>query len=536
MSGRDRPIRVALVGNGKMGRAIAALAAERGAEVAATIGRGTRVDRAALGGADVAIEFTEPAAAVDNARACLAAGVPVVVGTTGWLEALPALSRDVEAAGGRLLWAANFSVGVNAMLAVAAAAARALRGAGFDAHLVETHHAAKRDAPSGTALALARAAEPEWGAPVPTTSVRVGHVPGTHALVFDAPFEQVVVRHEARDRRVFAEGALVAARWLAAERRPGVYTMQDVLAPRAGGGGVMAESLGAGLRGCGTAIVTPFTSDGAVDEPALRAFVRWQLAEGVHFLVPCGSTGEAATLAPEEHRRVVEITVDEVAGRVPVVAGAGSNDTQRAIALSREMRDAGATHLLHVSPAYSKPPQRGIEAHFRAVADAVDLPIVLYNVPGRTASNMDAATTLRLAEVSNIVAVKEASANMLQIDAILRDRPDGFAVLSGDDQTAFATMAHGGDGVISVVSNATPRLMAELCERALAGDLAGARERHARLVPWMAAAFVESNPIPVKAALAMMGHMQNVLRLPLVPLAESHAPAVRAALVAAGAL
>jgi 4-hydroxy-tetrahydrodipicolinate synthase len=164
----------------------------------------------------------------------------------------------------------------------------------------------------------------------------------------------------------------------------------------------------------------------------------------------------------------------------------------------------------------------------------VDLPVVLYNVPGRTASNMDAATTLRLAEVPNIVAVKEASANMVQIDAILRDRPDGFAVLSGDDQTAFATMAHGGEGVISVVSNATPRLMAELCERALAGDLAGARERHARLVPWMAAAFVESNPIPAKAALAMLGKMENVLRLPLVPLAEAHAPAVRAALAAAG--
>ena len=298
----------------------------------------------------------------------------------------------------------------------------------------------------------------------------------------------------------------------------------------------MVGSFGAPLRGCGTAIVTPFTKDGAVDEAALRAFVRWQLAEGVHFLVPCGSTGEAATLTPDEHRRVVEITVEEVAGRVPVVAGAGSNDTRRAIAMSREMRDAGATHLLHVSPAYSKPPQRGIEAHFRAVADAVDLPVVLYNVPGRTASNMDAATTLRLAEVPNIVAVKEASANMVQIDAILRDRPDGFAVLSGDDQTAFATMAHGGEGVISVVSNATPRLMAELCERVLAGDVAGARERHARLVPWMAAAFVESNPIPAKAALAMMGQMENVLRLPLVPLADAHTPTVRAALVAAGAL
>ncbi len=297
----------------------------------------------------------------------------------------------------------------------------------------------------------------------------------------------------------------------------------------------MGTRLGAPLRGCGTALVTPFAAGGDVDEAALRALVRWQLAEGVHFLVPCGSTGEAATLTPAEHRRVVEVVADEVAGRVPVVAGAGSNDTRRAIALSREMEAAGATHLLHVSPAYSKPPQRGIEAHFRAVADATELPVVLYNVPGRTASNVDAATTLRLAEVANVVAVKEASGNLAQVDAVLRDRPDGFAVLSGDDQLTLATLAAGGDGVISVVSNATPRLMAELCDRAASGDLEGARAVHTRLVPWMTAAFVESNPIPVKAALAMLGRAVNVLRLPLVPLDDAHAPAVRAALAAAGA-
>lgn len=231
------PLRVALVGRGKMGRAIEALAAERGVEVVATLGRDSDVTAQALGDADVAIEFTEPAAVAPNVRACLAAGVPVVVGTTGWLDALPGVAREVERGGGRLLWAANFSVGVNAMLAVVEAAARALRGAGFDAHLVETHHAAKKDKPSGTALLLARAAGVAWDGEIPTTSVRVGHVPGTHELVFDAPFEQVRLTHEARDRRVFAEGALVAARWLAAQRRPGVYTMQDVLAPGAGGSG-----------------------------------------------------------------------------------------------------------------------------------------------------------------------------------------------------------------------------------------------------------------------------------------------------------
>ena len=298
----------------------------------------------------------------------------------------------------------------------------------------------------------------------------------------------------------------------------------------------MAGIVGTPLRGCGTALVTPFTAAGEVDEPALRALVRWQLAEGVHFLVPCGSTGEAATLSPGEHRRVVEVVAEEVGGRVPVVAGAGSNDTRRAVALSHEMRAAGATHLLHVSPAYSKPPQRGIEAHFRAVAEATELPVVLYNVPGRTASNVEAATTLRLAEVPNIVAVKEASGNLAQADAILRDRPPGFAVLSGEDQLTLGMMAAGADGVISVVSNVTPRLMAELCDRAAAGDLAGARARHVRMLPWMAAAFLESNPIPAKAALAMMGRVQDVLRLPLVPLADGHRTAVRLALEAAGAI
>ena len=289
------------------------------------------------------------------------------------------------------------------------------------------------------------------------------------------------------------------------------------------------------LRGVGTALATPFTRSGDVDEPALRRFVRWQLAEGVHFLVPCGSTGEAATMTLAEHRRVVEIVVDEASGRVPVVAGAGVNDTQKAIALSREMRAAGATHLLHVSPAYSKPPQRGIEAHFRAIADAVDLPIVVYNVPGRTGSNVEAKTTLKLAQVPNIVAVKEASGSLPQAQEILRDRPAGFAVLSGEDAITLGMMAAGGDGVISVTSNAAPRLVAELCERCFAGDFVGARVVNERLAPWTSAAFVESNPIPVKFALNMLGLMENVLRLPLVPLADQHHATVRAALESAGA-
>lgn len=288
------------------------------------------------------------------------------------------------------------------------------------------------------------------------------------------------------------------------------------------------------LTGCGTALVTPFTREGKVDEGALHAFVEWQVAEGIHFVVPCGSTGEAATMTLAEHRRVVETTVEAVAGRVPVVAGAGSNDTARAILMSKEMKSAGATHLLHVSPMYNKPPQRGIVAHFRAIADAVDLPIVVYNVPGRTGSNIEARTTLELAKVAGIVAVKEASGIIGQIADVIRDRPAGFSVLSGDDSLTLPVMALGGEGVISVTSNVTPRLMAQLCDACAANDMTTARSLHRRLQPWMTAAFVEPNPMPAKAALAMMGKMENVLRLPLVPLSEDSVSAVEAALLTAG--
>ena len=290
------------------------------------------------------------------------------------------------------------------------------------------------------------------------------------------------------------------------------------------------------LVGCGTALATPFTTGGAIDERALRGFVDWQIDEGIDFLVPCGSTGEAATMTPAEHRRVVEITVEQVRGRVPVVAGAGSNDTVKAIALSREMKEVGATHLLHVSPMYNKPPQRGIVAHFRAIADAVDLPIVIYNVPGRTGSNIEAGTTLELAAHPRIASVKEASGLLPQITDVISGKPARFTVLSGDDELTLPILALGGDGLISVVSNVVPRLMTELVRLGRAGKMAEARAVHLRLLPWMRAAFVESNPLPVKAALAMMGKMQNVLRLPLVPMAESRNGMIRAALERAGAL
>ncbi|OGT99879.1 MAG: 4-hydroxy-tetrahydrodipicolinate synthase [Gemmatimonadetes bacterium GWC2_71_10] len=290
------------------------------------------------------------------------------------------------------------------------------------------------------------------------------------------------------------------------------------------------------LKGCLTALVTPFTRDGSVDEPALRHLAEWQIASGIHGLVPVGSTGEAATLSPDERVRVTSIVAEVAGGRLPVVAGAGTNDTKVAIAWSKQMAAAGATHLLHVSPAYSKPPQRGLLAHYRAIADAAPRPIVVYNVPGRTASNVEADTTLALAEHPNIVAVKEACGNLAQIGDIIKRRPRGFAVLSGDDALTVEIMQRGGEGIISVISNAAPAQMAELCNAALAGDFARACTLHLKLEPLMKAAFVESNPIPIKAALAMERRIENVLRLPLVPLDGKYEGELRRSLIAAGAL
>lgn len=290
------------------------------------------------------------------------------------------------------------------------------------------------------------------------------------------------------------------------------------------------------LKGCGTALVTTFTAAGAVDEPALRALVEWQIAEGIDFLVPCGSTGEAATLDQQEHLRVVAITAEVAAGRVAVIGGAASNDTKKAVALSKAVIEAGATHLLHASPMYSRPPQRGIVAHFKAIADAVSRPVVLYNVPSRTASNMDAATTLTLAAHPNIVAMKEASGNIPQIDEILRNRPDGFSVLSGDDAVTVQLMSRGANGVISVVSNAVPRAMSTITGAMLRGDVTTAHMFDGRLKALYRASGLESNPIPIKAAMLLIGRADNVLRLPLVPLADEHLAALRDALVSAGAL
>ena len=272
------------------------------------------------------------------------------------------------------------------------------------------------------------------------------------------------------------------------------------------------------FRGTGTALVTPFRKDGGVDEVVLRELVDRQIKAGVEALVPVGSTGEGATLAEDEQAKVIEAVVDQVHGRVPVIAGASSNATTRAVALAKEAKRRGADAILTVAPFYNKPTQEGLYQHFSAIADAVEMPIVVYNVPGRTASNIEAATQLRLAEEIPFVAgVKEASGNIAQIMEVLHHRPAGFGVWSGDDNLTLPLVALGADGIISVVSNEVPKEFSEMVRCALKGKYEKARELHFRLLHLMNVNFVESNPIPVKAAMAKMELLEEVYRLPLTP-------------------
>jgi 4-hydroxy-tetrahydrodipicolinate synthase len=284
------------------------------------------------------------------------------------------------------------------------------------------------------------------------------------------------------------------------------------------------------LQGCGTALVTPFTDRGDVDYPALRSLVEWQIAEQIDFLVPCGSTGEAQTLDDSERERVVAAVVETAAGRVPVMAGASSNDTARATAEARRMCRLGADYILTATPYYNKPTQGGLFRHFTAIADASSKPICLYNVPGRTAVNLQPATALQLAEHPNIMGIKEASGDLAQVMQILRDRPARFTVLSGDDWLTLALVAAGGDGLVSVASNEMPGPMRTLVHLMLSGELEKARDWHYRLLPLMDANFLETNPAPVKAALALTGRIRNVLRLPLVPVTEKTRTALAATL------
>jgi 4-hydroxy-tetrahydrodipicolinate synthase len=269
--------------------------------------------------------------------------------------------------------------------------------------------------------------------------------------------------------------------------------------------------------GAGTALVTPFTAGGAVDEAGVRRLARRQIEEGIHFLVPCGTTGESPTLSREEHLRVVELVVDEANGKVPVLAGAGGYDTRDVAELAQAAESLGASGILSVTPYYNKPTQAGLLAHYRAIASATSLPIIVYNVPGRTGCNVEPKTLATLAEVPNIVGVKEASGNMTQICEVCRVVPDDFIVLSGDDALTLPLMAVGGKGIISVASNVVPGPMARMVETIERGDFAAARAQHATLLPLMLANFLESNPIPVKAAMAALGLVEERYRLPMVP-------------------
>ena len=284
------------------------------------------------------------------------------------------------------------------------------------------------------------------------------------------------------------------------------------------------------FAGAGTALVTPFSKGGDVDEGALRRLVRRQVEGGIDVLVPCGTTGESATLSADEQSRVIAITVEEAAGRVPVLAGAGSNDTRAAVDKAKRAAALGAHGVLSVGPYYNKPNPDGFYGHFAAVAEASPVPVVYYNVPGRTGSNIDVKTQLRLAQHPNIVGVKEASGSLPQVMELLRDRPTGFEVLSGDDAYTLAFMAHGAEGVISVAANQVPGPMHALAAACRKGDLAEARRLHNRLLRLMNLNFVESNPIPVKASLALMGLCEESYRLPLAPPSQATRDALAAAL------
>jgi len=278
------------------------------------------------------------------------------------------------------------------------------------------------------------------------------------------------------------------------------------------------------IRGCGTALVTPFARDGSVDFSALRRLVEFQISEGVHFLVPCGTTGETPTLDHDEYIAVIRTVVEAARGRVPVVPGATGNNTRAVAAMAREAAACGVQAILSAAPYYNKPTQEGLYQHFKAIAGAIDLPLVLYNVPGRTSSNIEPATVARLAKIANIAAVKEASGSITQQMDVLAQAPPGFRVLSGDDAFTFPLMALGGAGIISVASNEAPGPMSRLAQLMLDGRIDEARRLHFSLLPLMQVNFIESNPIPVKAALAMMGLVEEVYRLPLVPLkAENRA-------------
>jgi len=290
------------------------------------------------------------------------------------------------------------------------------------------------------------------------------------------------------------------------------------------------------FTGCGTALVTPFRRDLSLDEETLRKLVQRQIEAGINFLVPCGTTGESPTLSRAEHLRVVEITLEEAHGKVPVVAGAGGYNTQEVIELARELEHMGANGLLSVTPYYNKPTQEGLYQHYKAIASGTRLPIIVYSVQGRTGVNVEPSTLARLSQIENIVAVKEASGNIGQMANVLHEVPSTFDVLSGDDAITIPLMALGGRGIISVVANQIPGEMTQLAQACLRGDFDTARKIQARFLPLMNVNFVESNPIPVKASMGLMGLLDPNFRLPLVPPSAANLSKIESTLETAGLL
>ncbi len=292
--------------------------------------------------------------------------------------------------------------------------------------------------------------------------------------------------------------------------------------------------MGLEIQGCGTALVTPFSRDGMIDVEALRRLVQFQLREGIDFLVPCGTTGETPTLEKEEYLGVIRVVMEEAGGKVPIVAGVGSNNTRHVCELAKEVSALGVDALLSVAPYYNKPTQEGLYQHFKAIAEATELPVIVYNVPGRTSSNIEPATTARLSKLSNITGIKEASGNIVQQMEVIRAVGSDFAILSGDDAFTFPLMALGGKGVISVASNEVPGSMSRLVRLLREGEYDEARKLNEQLLPLMQVNFIETSPIPVKAALAMMGMIEEIYRLPLVPMKPENRAKLEKVLLAQG--
>lgn len=521
-------MKIILSGYGKMGHAVERILQEESLTCVTTTNNLRRLDPAICRDA-VCIDFSTPAALRDHYAFLAQHFKAVVIGTTGWQDIKDLVEDCFQSNGTPMIHASNFSIGANLLFKSVQDLGTQLADLGtcFQAHLTETHHTQKLDAPSGTAKRLAELFTQSSGLPISIQAERIGEVTGIHNLTLTGPSDRLTLEHEALDREGFARGAILAAK--IANRmadqpdtnRQKVYEFQEVLRKQHTGNKKR-------WQGCGTALITPFR-DGQVDQKALRQLVQSQVAAGIHFLVPLGTTAETPCLETEEKLQILTI-VREEAPHLPLLAGAGSNSTHITCQNIRRLNTLPIQGYLLATPYYNKPTQQGLYEHFRTAAAQTDKDIILYNVPGRTGVNLLPDTVLRLSEIPNIVGIKEASGNYAQICEIIRQAPTGFSVLSGNDDETLSLMSSGADGVISVASNLLPKAMSNLCELLEQERMTEARALHLRLLPFFKACFIESNPIPIKAALADLGRIQNELRLPLTPASNSTHQTLEAAL------